>query len=128
MEQRLFYILFILTVLAITGCSNSAETIEVSSNSIDVEEVLTLDPDADVFQFDGTIYKTTIDWVKESSLTKDAQIGVIKTRNNTNTEFEDGMSNKLPVGTKIFSAKERGDILLVEVNGEVIEYFSIDEG
>ncbi len=38
------------------------------------------------------------------------------------------MSNKLPVGTKIFSAKERGDILIVESEGEIKKYLAIVEG
>ncbi|MGP4082554.1 hypothetical protein ACTWQL_21940 [Pseudalkalibacillus sp. R45] len=48
--------------------------------------------------------------------------------NKANTDFKDGMSNKLPVGTKIFSAKGRGDILLVETNGKVLKYLAIVEG
>jgi hypothetical protein len=38
------------------------------------------------------------------------------------------MANKLPVGAKIFSAKERGDILIVEVEGEILKYLAIVEG
>ena len=75
MVHRLFYIL---TILIITGCSNGGETTKVSIDSIDAEEVLTLDPDADIFQYDGVIYKTNIDWVEELSLTKDVQIGEVK--------------------------------------------------
>ncbi len=52
----------------------------------------------------------------------------IKTRNDANTDFNNEMSNKLPVGAKIFSAKERGDILLVEINGEFLKYLAIVEG
>jgi hypothetical protein len=38
------------------------------------------------------------------------------------------MSNKLPVGTKIFTAKERGDILIVESEGEIKKYLANVEG
>jgi len=38
------------------------------------------------------------------------------------------MSNKLPIGTKIFSAKERGDILIVEIEGKITKYLAIVEG
>ena len=128
MVHRLFSFLIILNILTITGCSNGGETTKVSINSIDAEEVLTLDPDADIFQYDGVIYKTNIDWVEEVSLTKDVKIGEIKTRNDANTKFKDEMSNKLPVGAKIFSAKERGDILIVETEGEILKYLAIVEG
>lgn len=126
--QGMFFVLITLVLFMITGCSNNGGTTEVTIDSIDAEEVLTLDPDADIFQFDGVIYKTNIDWVEELSLTKNVQIGEIKTRNDDNTDFNNEMSNKLPVGAKIFSAKERGDILLVEITGEITKYLAIVEG
>ncbi len=128
MVQRLFYVLIALALFTITGCSNGGETTKVTIDSIDAEEVLKLDPDADIFQYDGVIYQTNINWVKELSLTKDVQIGEIKTRNDANTDFKDEMSNKLPVGAKIFSAQERGDILIVESEGEILKYLAIAEG
>ncbi|WP_231495888.1 hypothetical protein [Paucisalibacillus sp. EB02] len=108
--------------------SNKGETTTVTIDSIDAEEVLTLNPDADIFQYDGVIYETNIDWVEELSLTKDVQIGEIKTINDSNTDFKNEMANKLPIGAKIFSAKERGDILIVELEGEILKYLAIVEG
>ena len=105
MVQRLFYVLIVLAVFTITGCSNGGGTTKVTIDSIDAEEVLKLDADADIFQYDRVIYQTNINWVKELSLTKDVQIGEIKTRNDANTDFKDEMSNKLPVGAKIVRAK-----------------------
>lgn len=58
----------------ITGCSNGQETTKVSIDSINAGEVLRLDPAADIFQYDGVIYKTNIDWVEELSLTNDESI------------------------------------------------------
>ncbi len=127
--QKLFFVLIALTLFMISGCSNEGETTTVTTiDSIDAEEVLTLDSDADIFQYDGVIYKTNIDWVEELSLTKDVQIGEIKTKNDANTDFKDEMSNKLPVGAKIFSTKERGDILIIESEGEIKKYLAIVEG
>ncbi|MDI2586220.1 hypothetical protein OR571_03525 [Psychrobacillus sp. NEAU-3TGS] len=129
MVQKLFYVLIALTLFMNSGCSNEGETTTVTTiDSIDAEEVLTLDSDADIFQYDGVIYKTNIDWVEELSLTKDVQIGEIKTKNDANKDFRDEMSNKLPVGAKIFSTKERGDILIVESEGEIKKYLAIVEG
>ncbi|WP_312145347.1 hypothetical protein [Lysinibacillus capsici] len=126
--KKLFYGLIALAFFMITGCNIQGGTTTVSIDSIDAEEVLTLDSDADIFQYDGVIYKTNIDWVEELSLTKDVQIGEIKTKNDANTNFKDEMSNKLLVGTKIFSSKERGDILIVESEGEIKKYLAIVEG
>lgn len=117
-----------LALFMIMGCNIQGGTTTVSIDSIDAEEALTLDSDADIFQYDGVIYKANIDWVEELSLTKDVQIGEIKTKNDANTDFRDEMSNKLPVGTKIFSTKERGDILIVESEGEIKKYLAIVEG
>ncbi|MFZ3579740.1 hypothetical protein [Virgibacillus sp. DJP39] len=44
------------------------------------------------------------------------------------TEFKNEMANKLPVSAKIFSAKGRGDILIVESEGQILKYLAIVEG
>lgn len=106
MVQKLFYVLIALPFLMISGCSNDGEVTTVTIDSIDAEEILKLDSNADIFQYDGVIYKTNIDWVEELSLTKGVQIGEIKTKNDANTNFKDEMSNKLPVGAKIFLPKK----------------------
>lgn len=124
----MFYFLIALTLFTITGCTNGGETTKVSTEHIDAEEVLTLDPAADIFQYDGVIYKTNIDWVEELSLTKDVQVGEIKAHNDENADLNDGMANKLPVGAKIFSVVERKDILIVESEGAIIKYLAIVEG
>lgn len=77
----LFLGLIIFVLLTAVGCSNSLNTekIEVhETKNPDAEEVLTLDPEADIFQLDGVIYKTGIDWVEELTLTKGEQVGEIK--------------------------------------------------
>ncbi|MGD6845732.1 hypothetical protein ACQCVH_24930 [Bacillus infantis] len=109
------------------GCTNGGESTAVSIDSIDAEEVLRLDPDADIFQYDAVIYKTNIVWVDELSLKKDAQIGEIQSKNENDTDFENGMSNKLPVGAKIFKTNQSG-ILIVETGGESLKYLAIVEG
>lgn len=129
---RLFLGLVMLVLLTAVGCSNSYNTGEIEvhqTENPDAEEILSLDPEADLFQFDGVMYQTGIEWVEELTLTKGEQVGEIKTRNDTDTDFEDDMSNKLPVGAKIFSTIEKeGPILLVESEGEILKYYAIVEG
>ncbi|MCM3358244.1 hypothetical protein [Psychrobacillus sp. MER TA 171] len=131
-QLALFWGLIIFVLLTAVGCSNSLNTekIEVhETKNPDAEEVLTLDPEADIFQLDGVIYKTKIDWVEELTLTKGEQVGEIKIRNDSDTDFEDEMSNKLPVGSNIFSTIEKeGPILLVELEGELLKYYALVEG
>ncbi|MBU0905226.1 MAG: hypothetical protein KKF57_08510 [Firmicutes bacterium] len=128
--KRYYLISLISMVLFIAiGCSTDKKPAVIKiDGKINAEEVLRLDPSADIFQFNGVIYKTSVDWVNELPLTKDAQIGEIKTRNDKNKDFTNEMSNKLPVGAKIFSAKERDDILIVEFDGKTIKYLGIGEG
>ena len=136
MRIRILYLsLFVFILLTAVGCSNSSITRTAETDTTenpDAKEILTLEPEADIFQFDGVIYKTGIDWVEELTLTKDEQVGEIKTRNDTDTKFVDDMSNKLPVGSKIYSAKEAGEvggsILLVESEGKLFKYYGLLEG
>ncbi|MDW0111162.1 hypothetical protein [Sporosarcina aquimarina] len=122
-------------LLTAFGCTNPLDTnvVEVhTTGNPDAEEILTLEPEADIFQFEGVIYKTGNDWVEEMTLTKEEQVGEITTRNDINTNFENNMANKLPVGAKIYSVKESkevgGLILLVESEGELIKYVGLVEG
>ena len=130
--SRLFFGLIIFVLLTSVGCTNSADKgkIEVhTTGNPDAKEILSLDPEADIFQFEGVIYQTGIDWVEELTLTKGEQVGEIKTRNDTDTNFEDEMSNKIAVGAKIFSTMEKeGPILLVESEGEILKYYALVEG
>lgn len=128
----LFFGLAIFVLLTVVGCANSSDTDQIEvhkTENPDAEEILTLDSEADIFQFDGVIYQTGIDWVEELTLTKDEQVGEIRKRNDADIDFEDEMSNKLPVGAKIFSTIEKeGSILLVESEGEILKYYALVEG
>lgn len=96
-------ILFILVVLIVGGCSPG----QGEGGSLNKEQVLKLNPDANLFEFEGNVYKTGVDWIEDEELTKDEQIG----------EISEGMANELPVGSKIFAIKEEKPILIVEYNG-----------
>lgn len=67
--------------------------------ALTVNQVLELNPDAKYFEFNNRVY-TKVNWAKDLQLTKCEQIG----------EIEKGMSNHLPIGTKIFAPKERRDL------------------
>lgn len=132
-RRLLLTIIFIL----ITSCSSprdaeddSKVTYErqSSTSNPDAEEVLKLNKDADIFMFNGLIYTTNIDWIEELELTKDKQIGEITKRNTSNSNFENGMANKLPAGAKIFSVKERGNILIAQYEDREVKYLALVEG
>ncbi|MEK5206688.1 hypothetical protein [Psychrobacillus sp. FSL H8-0510] len=62
MVQKLFYVLIALPFLMISGCSNDGEVTTVTIDSIDV---LKLDSNADIFQYDGVIYKISFTFIKQ---------------------------------------------------------------
>ncbi|MGD7044590.1 hypothetical protein [Jeotgalibacillus proteolyticus] len=101
-------LLFIPTILI--GCGSSPGQGE--GGYLSKEQVLKLYPYADIFEYNGQVYKTGVDWIEDENLIKEEQIG----------EISEGMANKLPVGAKIFAPKERRDILIVEYNGEEKRY------
>ncbi|WP_236687166.1 hypothetical protein [Ornithinibacillus californiensis] len=103
LKTHKFSALLILIILFVGGCSPG----HGEGGALSKKQVLKLYPDADLFEFDGYVYKTGVDWIEDEELTKDEQIGVIS----------EGMANKLPVGSKIFSVKEKKPILIVEYNG-----------
>ncbi|PIC85862.1 hypothetical protein CSV72_11655 [Sporosarcina sp. P20a] len=102
-------ILLCVTIILI-GCNVSPG--QNLGGMLSEKQVLELNPDADIFEFDGSVYKTDVDWIEEEELSKVEQIG----------EISEGMANKLPVGAKIFSLKERRDILIVEYDGKEKRY------
>lgn len=81
---------------------------------------------ADIFQWDGRVYKAGIDWVDKLKLSKKDLLGEISS--NSQKTFKDGIANKLPVGAKIYSAKERNDILIIEFDGKTKYYLVQAEG
>lgn len=114
----------------LSGCSEkntqSTETKEITIKKIDAKEVLSLDKNADIFQWNGKIYKSGINWVDKLKLTKKELVGEIS--ENSQKNFKDGVANKLIVGAKIYSPKERNDVLIVEFDGKTKYYLVQAEG
>lgn len=128
MNRIIVNLMLVVCSVYLTGCTEAETEVTVSKNP-DAEEVLRLDKNADIFQWEGFIYKTEIDWVNEIKVTKNELVGEIaKVSNSNNNYFKDGMANRLPVGTKIYSTKERGDILIVEYDGKSKKYLALGEG
>ncbi|NQD53014.1 hypothetical protein HP440_21255, partial [Bacillus altitudinis] len=90
------------------------------------EELLALDPQADLFQWEETVYETNIDWTKSLNVTKHQQVGVIQ--KTATTHFEHGTASRLKKGTPIYSVKEREDLLIAELNGQIHIYAAHAEG
>lgn len=120
----LFSLFFVLTMS--TACS-VVETEVTTISEIDAEEVLTLDSEADIFQYNGIIYKTNIDWVDELTLSPQEELFEISHQTSNPEEFSDHTANTLPVGTSIYSSSQ-SDVLIADVEGERLYYLAIVEG
>ncbi|WP_046173538.1 hypothetical protein [Domibacillus indicus] len=118
--------LIVFTVIAfftLSGCVQDEQTAVSSPPS--AEEVLEQDTEADLFQYKDTVYQTNIDWVDELELTKKQEIGEVRAVFSGEDSFSNGMSTKLPAGTKLYSVQEREDILM---SGDGKKYLALSEG
>ncbi|MDR6748549.1 MULTISPECIES: hypothetical protein [Bacillus] len=118
--------IFISIISVLTACQTEENNEKVVSKKQTAAEVLALEKDADIFQLNGTVYKTNIDWVNKLTLTKKKKVGTIK--NTANSSFKDGTASILQKGTVIFSVNERDDILIAEVDGQIKKYYALTEG
>ncbi|RCW73069.1 hypothetical protein [Saliterribacillus persicus] len=110
--MRVFISIFLLFLFSsiLIGCVTSPGQNE--GGVLNKEQVLKLNPDADLFEFNGKVYSTGVNWIEEKELTKGEQVG----------EISEGMANKLPLGAKIFETNESGVILIVEYDGRQKRY------
>lgn len=102
--------------------TNKEETI--TTHNPTVEEILSQDPDADILYIDDIVYATNIDWVDELALTKGEEIGEVEKNTTSSKEFINKTANVLPVGTKIYRAKERNGMLIADDK----YYYALVEG
>lgn len=100
----------------------------IVSSSPDVKEVINLYPNADIVLWKGVVYLANVDWVKELRLTPNEMIGVINEKTNNLSAFQHATANVLEVGTEIYQAQERDDILLAKKGEEWFAYYRITEG
>lgn len=120
----------ILIMLILAGCnsSNSPVTGESSTSNPTAEDILLDNPHANIFMFTDIIYKAGIPWVDELELHKDQVVTEIIEQSDEGKEFKSGTANQLPVGTKIYSCKERGDVFIAETEGGDIRFYGLVEG
>ncbi|MDM5229990.1 hypothetical protein [Lysinibacillus pakistanensis] len=129
MKKLKFIYLLIFSLFVLIGCADKNKDINVSvSKKPDAQEVLSLDTNADIFQWNDIIYQTNIDWINELQLTENLKVGKIEANSSNAAEFKNGTANMLSVGTEIFTVKERNDVLMVKDGGELKFYYLLAEG
>lgn len=117
-------------LLTLTGCTGLISMKKNNSNAIEkrtAEEILTDDPAADIFQYNGLIYSKSknkeID--DEISLEKGKQVSEIKKQTTDHDDFIDGTATLLTIGTKIYQVTGQGLAVLAIIKyGKVIIYLA----
>ncbi|WP_040286287.1 hypothetical protein [Sporosarcina koreensis] len=129
MSDRWYVPLLACLFLLLAGCADEKiETVTHTTEHPTAEEVLAEIPDADIFQFDGLIYQSGVDWVKEQSFTKKEAVGKILKQSDQVADFGDGTASRLPAGSIIYTVEEGGGFLLVETEGRLVNYLALVEG
>jgi len=126
MKNSLLFVL--LFNLFIVGCNEAVTVDTFTFEKPDAAEVLRLDDRADIFQWEGNIFNTNIEWIDELELNEDQHLGEIKFNATKAEDFKNGAANHLPIGAKIYSVKERDDILIVKYDNVVKRYLVLSEG
>lgn len=105
---------------------NDDGDVDLSSlDALTAEEVLEEDPDADIFQYEGVIYKTDGELAEDVGLTQGGLIGKIDKKDEDATEFEDGLANELMPNVKIYETNEEDlTTVLVEVRSDLYVYYA----
>jgi len=118
----------ILGILLLWGCSAREYTTTVTTGNPTAQEILKMNSEADIFQWGGTIYQTNIDWVDELILTEGDLVGTIEYNSSNPIDFKNATANILPIGTEIYQAKERNDVLIAKYGDELKYYYQLVEG
>ena len=130
MKRVIVVLILPLFLTSLIGCnSNNASQIHgnVTGNPT-ANEILSQDPNASIFMYSSVIYIAGVEWVDELQLSKDQSITEITKQSDSGKDFIDGTANKLVVGTKIYSVKERNDILIAETEYGDIRFYKLVEG
>jgi len=123
-------LLHLFLTLYLIGCetNNSSKIQENFIGNPTADEFLIESSYANIFMFSDIIYKAGVPWVDALQLTKDQFITEITKQTDIGKDFVNGTANKLKVGTKIYSVKERRDILIAETGNGDIKFLKIVEG
>ncbi|MFE3577433.1 hypothetical protein [Lysinibacillus sp. NPDC059133] len=128
MKKKDYLLIVVLFSLSLVGCNETGTVDTFTSKKPDAAESLRLNNQADIFQWEGNIFETEIEWIDELEINEDQYIGAIKYNATKAEDFKNGTANHLPIGAKIYSAKERDDILIVKYDNVVKRYLVLSEG
>jgi hypothetical protein len=127
-KKRNFLLFLMAFLVVLSGCGSSQENSQSGVIGNPTPKDFLEDGNADIFVFNNIVFSNVqhISWVKELDYTKGEVIGEITKQTSEANEFENGTSNKLPIGTKIYATDTQ--IYIAIVDGEEIPYLKMLEG
>lgn len=126
-----FIFLLLSAVVLLAGCETDKPSSKLQVNRIGnptAQEVLSNNPEANILMHSEVVFISGIQWVEEEDLTKDEYVTEITMQTNDGERFINGAANKLPLGTKIYRVRERGDIVIAETEEGDVRYYKLVEG
>jgi hypothetical protein len=116
-------IILFMIICLLTGCSGS------TADNASPEAVLKNNAQADFFIMNSTAYinAVDVDWVKGLTFNAGRLLGTIK-NNGVKKKFKDWDATILDIGTEIYKAEDRNDIVLVETGNTYLPYLKYVEG
>lgn len=116
-------LLGLLLLFTCTGCVGLLSVKDKNSYTIEkwtAKEILTEDPEADIFQYNGLIYSNTHqkEFEQDVNLEKGKQISKIIKQTTDSAKFVDGSATKLPVDTKIYQVPDQGLAVLTIIKND----------
>lgn len=132
-------IIFFVFLIILAGCNsskevNNRENSAMGNNEVlmignpNADKVLKMDPNANILMYQNIVYNAGVQWVNDLKITKDKLVTEITQQSEDGKDFENGTANKLTVGTKIYSVKERNDILIAATKHGDIRFYNLVEG
>ena len=128
MKRNLFLSSVLTVLVLLAGCVDSVNPSEPQAIGNPTPKDYLKYEDADIFLLNGIVHSNMedVDWVQELAYTLGEEIGEITKQTDSAQEFENGTSNKLPVGTKIYRTDT--PLYIAIVDGKEIRYMEMIEG
>ncbi|WP_026674783.1 hypothetical protein [Alkalihalobacterium bogoriense] len=117
------------SLIMLAGCFHGTESNMAITNPTS-ENVPSQYGETDLFVWEDIVYVNaeSIDWVKQLELTIQERLTNIKNQSVYGGDFSNGTASILPVGTKVYTTKERKDILIAKVGTAEVRYLGWREG
>lgn len=128
MKRVVMLLVFLIMLVFVVACSNSINPAQPQATGNPTPKDYLKNGNADIFLLDGIVYSNVEDvgWVQELDYTIGEEVIEITKQSGKSQDFENGTSNKLPVGTKVYRTDT--PVYIAIVDDKEIRYLGMYEG